>query len=233
MRGARRPVHGDRRRAPLTTRLLDERHRRRCKTTARCGGVRAGGAVRSHRVHAHAGRAHVSTSGLRSSAVGPLSARPNWWRRSGRRAGDPWFMNLVCIAAGIGLQPPLAARARTRGRRERSSSSSARTEEGLALRPGSLFSPMFQFEDQAAALATAEHRAAGELRTSARSGADGSARRGPTAERCRRDAAHCTRRHARRGGPAVNDADLLAGHTDRCAWRRDGHRLRAPMVARP
>ncbi len=70
----------------------------------------------------------------------------------------PWFMNLVWLPLDD-TQPPLAMRAaRTRAIGQEQFEFLGAHEEGFgAFEACSLFSPMFQFEDQAAALATAEH----------------------------------------------------------------------------
>ncbi len=70
----------------------------------------------------------------------------------------PWFMNLVWLPLDES-QPPLAVRAaRTRAVGQEQFEFLGAHEEGFgAFEACSLFSPMFQFEDQAAALATAEH----------------------------------------------------------------------------
>lgn len=70
----------------------------------------------------------------------------------------PWFMNLVWLPLDAS-QPPLAVRAsRTRAVGREQFEFLGAHEEGFgAFEACSLFSPMFQFEDQAAALATAEH----------------------------------------------------------------------------
>ena len=134
-------------------------------------------------------------------------------------------------------EPGLACPARTaagwcqpqlRARRQRAASTSRRAREGFGPfeRACSLFSPMFQFEDQAAARWPPPRKCCWRpcARRRARRGAPPSPDAAP--------AWLLARRHAAAGaatrGPVSAEADLLAGRRSLRPGRRAGHRLRAP-----